>query len=87
VAAACAASPANTLEDNNQAFNNLVGEDTSGLDDLSYSSAEDDENYDDKMEKTARQIGYSDKKRCPPWSMADHLYSRRAKTSKLGWNE
>jgi len=56
VAAACAASsPANTLEDNDEeAFNDLeVGE---GLDDLSYSSAEDNKDYDDNMEKTARQI-------------------------------
>jgi hypothetical protein len=60
-AAACAASsPANTLEDDNdEAFNDLeVGE---GLDDLSYSSAEDDEDYDDNMEKTACQIEYSDR--------------------------
>ena len=69
-AAACAASPANTLEDHNEeeegnnlkgTFNDLVGEDTSGLDDLSYSSAEDNEDYDDKMEKTAHQIEYSDR--------------------------
>ncbi len=60
-AAACAASPANTLEDNDEAFNDLVGEDTSGLDDLSYSSGKDDEDYDDKMEKTACQIEYSDR--------------------------
>jgi hypothetical protein len=67
-AAACAASP-NTLEDDDEeeegvhltgTFNDLVGEDTSGLDDLSYSSAEDDEDYDDNMEKTARRIEYSD---------------------------
>jgi hypothetical protein len=60
-AAACAASsPANTLEDDeDEAFNDLlVGE---GLDDLSYSSAEDDEDYDDNMEKTARQIEYSNR--------------------------
>jgi len=57
-AAACAASsPANTLEDDNEeAFNDLeVGE---GLDDLSYSSIEDNE---DNMEKTAHQIEYSDR--------------------------
>ena len=68
-AAACAASsPADTLQDDageeegvhlTGTFNDLVGEDTSGLDDLSYSSAEDDEDYDDNMEKTARQIEYS----------------------------
>ena len=49
------ASPANTLEDDDEeeegvnlkgTFNDLVGEDTSGLNDLSYSSAEDDEDYD-----------------------------------------
>jgi hypothetical protein len=59
-AAACAASsPANTLEDEDEAFNDLeIGE---GLDDLSYSSAKDDEDYDDNMEKTARQIEYSDR--------------------------
>ncbi len=54
---ACAASP----EDNDEAFNDLVGEDTSGLDDLSYSSTKDDEDYDDKIEKTARQIEYSNR--------------------------
>jgi hypothetical protein len=42
-------------------FNDLVGEDTSGLDDLSYSSAKDDKDYDDKMEKTAPQIEYSNR--------------------------
>ena len=59
-AAACAASsPANTLEDNDEVFNNLeVGE---GLDDLSYSSAEDDEDYNENMEKTACQREYSDR--------------------------
>jgi len=60
-AAACVTSPANTLEDDDEAFNDLVGEDTSGLDDLSYSSAEDDKDFDDKMEKTACQIEYSDR--------------------------
>jgi len=70
--AACAASPANTLEDDNEeeegvnlecTFNDLVCEDASGLDDLSYSSAEDDEDYDDNMEKTACRIEYSDSNR------------------------
>jgi len=57
VAACAASSPANTLEDNDEAFNDLeVGE---GLDDLSYSSAKDDEDYNDNMEKTACQIEYS----------------------------
>jgi len=61
-AAACAASPANTLVgDYDEAFNDLVGEVTSGLNDLSYSSAKDDEDYDDKMEKRACQIEYSDR--------------------------
>ena len=71
-AAACAASPANTLEDDDEeeeginlkgTFNDLVGEDTSGLDDLSYSSAEDNEDYDDNMEKTVHRIEYSDSNR------------------------
>ena len=44
-------------------FNNLVGEDASGLDVLSYSSAEDDEDYNDNMENTARRIEYSDSNR------------------------
>jgi hypothetical protein len=44
-------------------LNNLVGEERSGLDDLSYSSAEDDEDYDDNMEEAARQIEYSDSNR------------------------
>jgi len=65
-AAACAASPANTLEDDddeeeegvnlNRTFNDLVGEDASGLDDLSYSSAEDDEDYKVKMTTWRRQL-------------------------------
>ena len=71
-AAACATSPANTLEDDDDeeeeeegvnlkgTFNYLVGEDTFGLDDLSYSSAEDDEDYADNLEMTARRIEYSD---------------------------
>jgi len=70
--ATCAASPANTLEDDDEeeegvnlkgTFNNLVGEDASGLDDLSYSFSEDVEDYDDNMEKTARRIEYSDSNR------------------------
>jgi hypothetical protein len=67
-AAAHAASPADALEDDDEeeggnlkdTFNNLVGEERSGLDDLSYSSAKDDEDYDDDMEEEARQIEYSD---------------------------
>jgi hypothetical protein len=69
---ACAASPANTLEDDDEeeeginlkgTFNDLVGQDTSGLDDLSYSSARDDEDYNDNMEKAAHRIEYSDSNR------------------------
>ena len=72
VAAAFAASPANTLEDNNEeeegvnlkcTFNDLVGEDTSCLDDLSYSSTKVDKDYDDNVEKTACRIEYSDSSR------------------------
>ena len=60
-AATCAASPANTLEDDDDdeeeegvslkgTFKDLVGEDTSALDDLSYSSDEDNEDYNDNLE-------------------------------------
>ncbi len=67
-AAAHAASPANALEDNDEeeggnlkdTFNDLVGEERSGLDDLSYSFAEDNEDYNNDMEEEARQIEYSD---------------------------
>jgi hypothetical protein len=72
-AAACAASPSNTLEDDDDeeeegvslkgTFKDLVGEDTSALDDLSYSSAEDNKDYDDNLEMTARRIEYSDSNR------------------------
>ena len=58
-ATACAASPANTLEDDDEAFNDLLV--CEGHDDLSYSSAKDDKDYDGNMEKTARQIEYSDR--------------------------
>ena len=69
--AAHAASPANALEDDEEeegvnlkgTLNDLVGEERSGLDDLSYSSAEDDEDYDDDMEEAACQIEYSDSNR------------------------
>jgi len=70
--AACAASPANTLEDNNEeeeginlkcTFDDLVGEDASCLNDLSYSSTKDDKDYYDNMEKTACRIEYSDSNR------------------------
>ena len=69
--AAHAASPADALEDDEEeegvnlkgTLNDLVGEERSGLDDLSYSSAEDDEDYDDNMEEAARQIEYSDSNR------------------------
>ena len=68
-AAARAASPIDTLEDDDEEeegvnledmFNNLVGEERSGLDDLSYSSDEDDKDYDDNTEEEACQIQYSD---------------------------
>ena len=65
------ASPANALEDDDEekcvnlkgTFNDLVGEERSGLDDLSYSSAEDDEDYDDDMEEAACQVEYSNSNR------------------------
>jgi hypothetical protein len=61
-AAAHAASPADALEDDDKeeginlkdTFNDLVGEERSGLDDLSYSSAEVDKDYDNDMEEAAR---------------------------------
>jgi len=43
-------------------FDDLVGNEKSGLDDLSYSSDEDDEDYEDDMEEEARVIEYSDVK-------------------------
>jgi hypothetical protein len=60
-----------TLEDDDEeegfnlkgTFNDLVGEETSGLNDLSYSSAEDDEDYDDDMDEEASQSEYSDSNR------------------------
>jgi hypothetical protein len=66
--AAHAASPANALEDNEEEeggnledkFNNLVGEERSGLDELSYSTAKDDKDYDNNMEEEVCQIEYSD---------------------------
>jgi len=67
-AVALAASPANAnaVEDDDEEdgvnltemFDDLVGNKKSGLDDLSYSS--DDEDYDGGMEEEARQIEYSD---------------------------
>jgi hypothetical protein len=65
-AAAHAASPADAPEDNDEeegvnledTFNNLVGDERSGLDDLSYSSAKDDDDYDDNMDEEACQIEY-----------------------------
>ena len=79
-AAARAASPANALEDNDEkegvnlkgTFNDLVGEETSGLDDLSYSSAEYDEDYDDNIDLAARQIEYSD---------SNHIHHCRRQTN------
>jgi len=44
-------------------FHDLVGAKTSGLDDLGYSSNDDDEDYyDNGMDKEARRIEYSDSK-------------------------
>ena len=62
--AAHAASPADALEDDEEeegvnlkgTLNDLVGEERSGLDDLSYSSAEDDKDYDDNMEEEASRL-------------------------------
>jgi hypothetical protein len=67
-AAERAVSSANALEDDDEEEGvnlkcNLVGEERSGLDDLSYSSAEDDEAYDDDMEEAACQIEYSNSNR------------------------
>ena len=64
-AAARAVSSADALEDDEEEEGvnlkcNLVGEERSGLHDLSYSSANDDEAYDDDMEEAACQIEYSD---------------------------
>ena len=62
------ASPADAPEDNDEeegvnledTFNDLVGDERSGLDDLTYSSDEDNDDYDNNMDEEARQIEYSD---------------------------
>ncbi len=67
-AEARAASPADAPEDNDEEegvnledmFKDLVGDERSGLDDLTYSSDKDDDDYDDNMDEEARQIEYSD---------------------------
>ena len=74
-AAAHASSPVDALEDYNEEeginleemFNDMVGEETSGLNDLSYSSAKDNEDYDydNNMEEAACQIEYSDSNNVP----------------------
>ena len=60
-----AADPSNAMEDydeEEERFTDLVGGKRSGLDDLSYSSLDDDdEDYDDGMEEEARRIEYSDR--------------------------
>ncbi len=61
-----AADPSNATEDNDEEeerFTDLLdGKKTSGLDDLSYSSLDDDdEDYDDGMEEEALRIEYSDR--------------------------
>ncbi len=66
--AARAASPADAPEDNDKekgvnledTFNDLVGDERCGLDDLTYSSDEEDVDYDDNMDEEARQIEYFD---------------------------
>jgi hypothetical protein len=69
--AARAADPSDAMEDNDDdeeeehisggTFHDLVGgAKSSCLDDLGYSSVDDDEDYDDGMEEEARRIEYSD---------------------------
>jgi hypothetical protein len=74
--AARAADPSSAMDDDDDddeeerisvgSFNDLVGAKTSGLDDLGYSSDDDDEDYDDGMDEEARQIEYSDSKTYRP---------------------
>ena len=74
--AARAADPSDAMDDDDDddeeerisvgSFNDLVGVKTSGLDDLGYSSDDDDEDYDDGMDKEARRIEYSDSKTYRP---------------------
>jgi hypothetical protein len=60
-----AADPSNATEDHDEEeerFTDLVGGKRSGLNDLSYSSLDDDdEDYDDRMEEEACRIEYSDR--------------------------
>jgi len=68
--AARAADPSDAMEDDDDdddeerilgsMLHDLVGGKRSGLDDLGYSSDDDDEDYDDRMEEEACQIEYSD---------------------------
>jgi hypothetical protein len=65
-----AADPSDAMEDDDDndeeerisggTFHDLVGAKSTGLDDLGYSSVDDDEDYDDGMEEEARRIEYSD---------------------------
>jgi len=75
--AARAADPSDAMEDNDEndedecilgsTLHDLVGAKASGLDDLGYSSVDDDEDYyDDGMDEEARQIDYSDSKTYRP---------------------
>ena len=70
--AARAADPSDAIDDDDDddeeerisvgSFNNLVGAKTSGVNDLGYSSDDDEEDYDDGMDEEARRIDYSDSK-------------------------
>jgi hypothetical protein len=74
--AARAADPSDAMDDDDDddeeerisvgSFNDLVGVKTSGLDDLGYSSDDDDQDYDDGMDEEARRIEYSDSKTYRP---------------------
>jgi hypothetical protein len=81
----------NTSEDGHvnleHKFDDLVGNEESDLDDLSYSSNEDDEDYDDDMEEEARLIECSDVKKRLRWSTADQLHSRWTQTTYILWDE
>ncbi len=51
------------VEDLNKAFDNLVGAKTSGLDNLDYSSNDNNDNYFQEIKDKARLIEYSDAKK------------------------
>jgi hypothetical protein len=51
------------VEDLNKAFHDLVGANTSGLDDLDYSSHDNDDDYFQEIKDEARFIEYSDTKK------------------------